>query len=76
MSTPANPIDVYLVQLEFSQLSTEKDSRFFDAIPASFTLADEQVDRLIDAGHQLLLNNSEFRRLETDLKINAAQSRK
>jgi len=41
---------------------------FFDAIPTSFALDDEQVDKLIKAGRELLRNNVEFQQLLTDIE--------
>jgi NTE family protein len=37
------------------------------AIPTAYTLDEKQVEELIDAGHQILDANIEFRRLLTDL---------
>lgn len=36
---------------------------FFNAVPTSFSLTDEQVDKLIRAGRELLHRHLEFQRL-------------
>ena len=43
------------------------DRRFFNRIPTSFSLSKEQVDRLIEAGRELLRNNPDYQRLLTEL---------
>ena len=35
---------------------------YFNTVPTSFSLTNDQVDRLIDQGRDLLLNAPEFRR--------------
>jgi NTE family protein len=40
---------------------------FFNRIPTSFKLSDEQVDRLIEAGRELLRNNPDFQKFLSDL---------
>ena len=51
-----------------------EDQRFFNQIPTSFSLSEEQVDRLIEAGRELLRNNPDFQRLLTDLEEAQASS--
>ena len=40
---------------------------YFNQIPTNFSLTDEQVDDLIAAGRELLINNTEFQRFIKDL---------
>ena len=40
---------------------------YLNRIPASFSLSDEQVDRLIKAGRELLRNNPDYKRFLTSL---------
>ena len=40
-------------------------------IPTSFSLTDEQVDKPIEAGRELLHANPEFRRLLADLRADS-----
>jgi NTE family protein len=41
--------------------------KFFNAVPTNFTLNDEQVDKLIEAGRELLRANPDFQELLDDL---------
>lgn len=67
MSTPENPIETYFVQLSFKEAAPER-RQFFNRIPTSFALSDEQVDALIEAGAYLLHNNAEFQRFLADVR--------
>jgi NTE family protein len=62
LSTPEHPIVPYFAYVTFSDLSPA-DQPYFNSIPTSFALSDEQVDRLIQAGRELLRNNPNFQRL-------------
>jgi NTE family protein len=62
LSTPERPIDVYFIRLSFSEISHTETLRFFNLIPTSFDLSDEQVDKLISAGRELLRKNPDFQR--------------
>ena len=68
MSTPERPVTPYFIQVDFRDVQEPERRRFFNRTPTSFSLTDEQVDRLIEAGGELLRNNSEFRRLLADLE--------
>jgi len=67
LATPTQPVDTYFVRLDLKQTPDPEARKFLNAVPTSFDLSDEQVDRLIAAGRQLLRDNPEFRRLLTDL---------
>lgn len=71
LSTPERPVVPYFIQLGFQQIKKPEERLFFDRIPSSFSLSDEQVDKLIEAGRELLLANPEFRRLLTDLRTDS-----
>jgi len=60
------PIRTYFVLLSFRDVPPER-RRFFNVIPTSFALGDEQVDALIAAGSELLHGNAEFRRFLADV---------
>jgi len=66
LSTPERPIRSYFVLLSFRDVPPER-RRFFNFIPTSFALSDEQVDALIAAGSELLQGNAEFRRFLADV---------
>lgn len=67
LSTPEQPVVPYVIELGFRDIIQPKKRRFFNQIPTSFSLTDEQVDELIVAGRDILQANSEFRRLLDDL---------
>ena len=70
MSTPEHPVTPYFILLSFEDIQDPERLEYFNQIPTSFHLDDEQVDRLIEAGGELLRNNPEFRRLLSDLDAN------
>ena len=67
LSTPDNPVVAYNVRVGFDDIEHPDDRSFFNRIPTSFSLSDEQVDRLIEAGRELLRNNPNYQRLLADL---------
>ena len=66
-STPDRPVTSYFVKLGFIDIEQPERRDFFNAIPTSFSLTEEQVDKLIEAGHELLRNNPDYQRLLADL---------
>ena len=68
LSTPEKPLTPYFIQVTFADIPDPDRRIFFNKVPTSFDLTDEQVDRLIEAGRQLLRDNPEFRNLLSDLK--------
>jgi NTE family protein len=70
MSTPARPVEPYFIQIRLKDIQPPDLAHFFNQIPTSFSLSDEQVDRLIEAGHDLLRGNPEFQRFLNDLAQN------
>jgi len=68
VSTPERPVSHHLIELSFEQLASAKEREYFNAIPTTFSLSGEQVDRLVAAGGTLLRNNPDFRRLMNDLQ--------
>lgn len=67
ISTPERPVSTYFVTLGFADVEQPEHQKFFNAIPTSFSLTGEQVDRLIEAGHDLLRNNPHYQQLLADL---------
>jgi hypothetical protein len=57
-----------VIQVQFDALKDEKERIYFKSLPTSFKLAPEQVDRLRDVAHRLLVNSEEFQRFLSDLK--------
>jgi NTE family protein len=68
LSTPDRPVTPYFILLDFEEIQEPERRRFLNQTPTSFSLTDEQVDRLIEAGGELLRNDPEFRRLLSDLE--------
>ena len=66
-STPDNIVTPYHVQVGFIDIESPKERQFFNRIQTSFSLSEEQVDRLILAGRELLRNNLDFQRLLADI---------
>lgn len=68
LSTPERPVTQYFIRLSFEDVPDEPLRRFLNEIPTSFALSDDQVDKLIATGRELLRNNAEFRRLLASLQ--------
>jgi NTE family protein len=66
LSTPEKTVHPYFIELSFEELKQPEVRAFFNKIPTSFKLSDEQVDRLIAVGRQLLRENPDFQRLLAD----------
>jgi NTE family protein len=56
-------VDFHFVEVNFSEIEDESERDYLKKLPTSFTLSDEAVDHLIDAGRTVLRNNNEFQRL-------------
>jgi NTE family protein len=67
LSTPGRPVTPYFIQVGFRDIAQPAQLQFFNRIPTSFSLADEQVDKLIAAGRHILRSNPDFRRLVAGL---------
>jgi NTE family protein len=59
--------EYYLISVDFDQLHEKADASFFDSLPTNFHLSSETVDRVIEAGENLLKDSPEYRRLLGDL---------
>lgn len=66
-STASHDITPYFIRLGFRDLKDEASIDYFNGVPTSFNLSDEQVDRLIQAGRELLRDNPDFQKLVADL---------
>jgi NTE family protein len=67
LETPQTPIETFFVKIDFGGLTEPGDKLFFNQIPTSFALRDDQVDRLVLAGRALLQDNLDFQRLIQEL---------
>lgn len=59
MSTPQQPVNPYFIELSFEALTPEQQD-YYNRIPTSFSLEQEQVDRLIQLGRVLLRQHPTF----------------
>lgn len=62
------PIDPYFIEISFEGIQQETRRGFFNQIPTSLSLSEEQADALTDVGVELLQNNTDFQRLIQDIK--------
>jgi NTE family protein len=67
LSTDEKTVAPYFIQVGFRDVAQPKRRRFFNRIPTSFSLTDEQVDELIITGRQLLRSNADFQRFLSNL---------
>ena len=67
LSIPGRPVTPYFIQIGFRDLEQPELVRFFNRVPTSFSLTDEQVDKLIAAGRDLLRNNSDYQQFVASL---------
>jgi len=67
LSTPERPISHHFIRLSINDIQESELRLFLNRMPTSFALSNEQVDKAIEAGHLLLRENSDYRRLLTEL---------
>ena len=68
MSTPENAVKSYFMRVNVKDIKDPERRAFLNKVPTSFKLTDEQVDKLVEAGGELLRDNPEFRRLLDDFE--------
>ncbi len=68
LSTEDKKVEYYYISLDFNQMKDPEEVFFLNNIATAFTLNDEEVDRLIEAGRTTLFQHPEFIRLMEDLK--------
>lgn len=67
LSNSSKPVDAYFIRLSFDKIKDQDVRNFINQIPTSFALTDRQVDSVIKAGRDLLVENPEFQRLLRDI---------
>jgi NTE family protein len=67
LSAPGRQVRPYFVRVGFQDIEEPKLRLLFNQVPTSFSLSDEQVDRLIAAGRELLRNNPDYQRFVAEL---------
>lgn len=61
------PIDFYIVHVAFDAIPDLEEQDYFNSIPTSLYLPEEQVDRLRAVAAELLFNSKDFQRMVKDL---------
>ena len=61
-------IQFYVVEVKFDALKDEAERMHFKRLPTAFKMPAEEVDKLRDVAHRLLVESEEFQRLLSDLK--------
>jgi NTE family protein len=56
-------VDFHFVEVSFSTHPDPAESDYLKKLPTSFVLSDEAVDRLIEAGGEVLRSNTEYQKL-------------
>jgi predicted acylesterase/phospholipase RssA len=59
-------LKLYVAELSFDNLADQAEKDYFNDLPTSFSLDKTQVDRLIDAGGQLLAEHPAFRQFMSE----------
>jgi len=67
VSTPERTVKPHFIQLNFKHIDKPDLLQFFNLIPTNFGLNDEQVDKLIEAGRQLIRHSPDFQRVVAEL---------
>jgi NTE family protein len=67
-SDSCDDIEFYLVEVSFDWLQDASERSYYKDLPTSFKLSSEQVDKLREAAHKLLVESPEYQRLLLDLK--------
>ncbi len=62
VSTRGKRVEPYFVQVSIKDIKQPDELHYLNTIPTSFSLSDEQVDRLINTGRKLLRSNPDYRR--------------
>ena len=63
LSSPRRTVQSHFIQLSFNDIDEPDLLSYFNLVPTSFDLSDEQVDKLVEAGRQLIRRDGEFQRL-------------
>ena len=71
-STKEYPVTPYFIELSFRDIEEPAEQQYFNSMPTSFVLEQEQVDRLIELPARLLKQNEAYQRLLNDLGVKPA----
>ena len=73
LSSQGNTIKPYFIKIDFEGIADERQRFIFNNMSTSFSLPDEEVDSLIEAGHRLLQTSPEYQDL---IKVIREEERK
>lgn len=62
------PVGAHFIEVSFDLAATEEERHYLKRLPTSFRLSDEQVDRAISAGRELLRDSPPFQELLRQLR--------
>jgi NTE family protein len=68
LSRPGRPVRSHVAEVDFALFEDEAERDYFRLLPTSFSLSDEQIDRLRSAGRQLLRDSPGFQKLLRTLR--------
>lgn len=68
LSTPERPVKSFVITLDFDSIVDEEVRRLFNNMATSFSLPDDEVDKLIEAGHRLLQASPVFQELVATIR--------
>ena len=60
LSREDHPVTAHFVEVSFDLAASEEERAYLNRLPTSFKLSDEQVDRLIAAGREILGDSPDF----------------
>ena len=62
------PVQAHLIEVAEYGIEDPDEREFFDGVPTSLGLDDEDVDRLVEIGRRLLRESDEFQNLLMELR--------
>lgn len=68
LTSEERPVKSWFIDLDFNDVQSADELEMLNAIPTTMTLNDEQIDRLIRVGQQLLLDDDKFKAVLTDME--------
>jgi len=68
LSTPEQPVIPFFIKLDFESIANVRQRKFLNNMATSFSLPDDEVDTLIDAGRILLRKSPEYRKLLAEIR--------
>ena len=60
LSGPNHEVTAHVVEVSFDHVRDEKERTYLKRLPTSFSLSEEQVDRLVEAGRRLLRESPQY----------------